>query len=232
MNDTIRLPEDVTQRELVDVVDRLNADSRVDGILCQLPLPEHLSARDVVGRVDPLKDVDGFNEVNVGRLASRDGEPWHVPCTPLGVLELLKREGVTIAGAHAVVIGRSDIVGTPMAALLLRENATVTVCHSQTTDMVSVVRSADIVVSAVGRPGLVKKGWVKPGAVVIDVGITSVPDQSKKAGYRLVGDCDYDDLSQVASAITPVPGGVGPMTVAMLIQNTLRAARRTGEWAV
>lgn len=225
-SETVRLPEDVTQEAMIEVVDRLNADSEVDGILCQLPLPDHLDARTILGRISVDKDVDGFHEVNVGHLAMRAGNPRFVPCTPQGCLELLKREGVTIAGKNAVVLGRSDIVGVPMAMLLLKENATVTICHSRTEDIPSVVRGADILVAAVGRTEMVKKDWIKPGAVVIDVGINSVDDASKKAGYRLVGDCDFKGVSEVASAVTPVPGGVGPMTVAMLIKNTVTSAAR------
>ena len=217
-----KLPADVSQDELLALVDRLNADETVDGILVQLPLPSHIDDQAVLTRVDPAKDVDGFHPVNVGRLST--GLPALVPCTPLGCLVLLQQELGDLAGLDAVVIGRSNIVGKPMAQLLLRASCTVTVAHSRTRDLSAVIRRADIVVAAVGRPELVRGDWLKPGAVVIDVGQERVeqPDGSRK----LLGDVAYDEAAQVAAAITPVPGGVGPMTIAMLMRNTLVAAHR------
>jgi methylenetetrahydrofolate dehydrogenase (NADP+)/methenyltetrahydrofolate cyclohydrolase len=215
-----RLPADTDQASLLALVDRLNADPAVDGILVQLPLPRHIDERAVITRIDPDKDVDGFHPVNAGRLAS--GLPGFVPCTPLGCLMLLKDQRPDLAGLDAVVIGRSNIVGKPMAALLLAESCTVTIAHSKTRDLSSVVRRADVVVAAVGRAQMVKGEWIKPGALVIDVGINRTDD-------GLVGDVDFDGAASVAGAITPVPGGVGPMTIACLMRNTLvSAARRAG----
>ncbi len=212
-----RLPESVSAADLLALVDQLNADDRVDGILVQLPLPRHIDDKAVIAAIDPAKDVDGFHPVNAGRLAV--GETALVPCTPLGCLMLLKDRLGDLSGLDAVVIGRSNIVGKPMAQLLLQENATVTIAHSRTRDLQAVVRRADIVVAAVGRPEMVKGEWLKPGATVIDVGINRIEG-------RLVGDVDYDSASQVAGAITPVPGGVGPMTIAILLRNTLVAAHQ------
>lgn len=212
-----RLPADTGQDMLLALVDRLNADPSVDGILVQLPLPPQIDERAVVTRIDPDKDVDGFHPVNAGRLAS--GLPGFVPCTPLGCLMLLKDQRASLSGLDAVVIGRSNIVGKPMAALLLAESCTVTIAHSKTRDLSSVVRRADIVVAAVGRPQMVKGDWIKPGALVIDVGINRTED-------GLVGDVDFDGAASVAGAITPVPGGVGPMTIACLMRNTLVSAAR------
>ena len=210
-----RLPAAAGEAELLALVARLNADDRVDGILVQLPLPPQIDERKVIGAVDPAKDVDGFHPLNAGRLAV--GEPGLVPCTPLGCLMLLKDRLGDLAGLEAVVVGRSNIVGKPMAQLLLRENATVTIAHSRTRGLPAVVGRADIVVAAVGRPAMIEGGWLKPGATVIDVGINRVDG-------RLVGDVDFESASQVAGAITPVPGGVGPMTIACLLRNTLVAA--------
>jgi methylenetetrahydrofolate dehydrogenase (NADP+)/methenyltetrahydrofolate cyclohydrolase len=219
------LPETATQQELVALVDALNADPSVDGILVQLPLPPQIDERVIISRISPDKDVDGFNPVNAGRLAT--GLHGFVPCTPLGCLRLLQAELGDLSGLDAVVIGRSNIVGKPMALLLLRESCTVTVAHSRTRDLPSVVRKADIVVAAVGRPEMVKGDWLKPGATVIDVGINRLPTDDGKG--RLVGDVDFQSASEVAGAITPVPGGVGPMTIACLIRNTfVSAARREG----
>jgi methylenetetrahydrofolate dehydrogenase (NADP+)/methenyltetrahydrofolate cyclohydrolase len=219
------LPASTSQDELIALVDRLNADPAVDGILVQLPLPEQIDERVIITRVSPDKDVDGFNPVNAGRLAI--GLHGFVPCTPLGCLKLLKDELGDLAGKDAVVIGRSNIVGKPMALLLIRESATVTVAHSRTRDLPDVVRRADIVVAAVGRPEMVRGEWIKPGATVIDVGINRLPTDDGKG--RLVGDVAFDEASEVAAAITPVPGGVGPMTIACLIRNTfVSAARREG----
>jgi len=221
-----QLASTVSEAELLELVGRLNADDSVDGILVQLPLPRHVDSSRVIAAIDPAKDVDGFHPVNAGRLAT--GLDALVPCTPLGCLYLLRQELGDIAGKDAVVIGRSNIVGKPMAMLLIGESATVTVAHSKTHDLPAVVRRADIVVAAVGRPEMVRGDWIKPGAVVIDVGINRVP--AAEAGKtRLVGDVAFAEVVEVASAITPVPGGVGPMTIAMLLRNTLVAAhRRTG----
>ncbi|WP_028969808.1 bifunctional methylenetetrahydrofolate dehydrogenase/methenyltetrahydrofolate cyclohydrolase FolD [Sphingomonas sp. URHD0057] len=220
------LPMITTQGELVALVDRLNDDPAVDGILVQLPLPPQIDERVIITRISPDKDVDGFHPVNAGRLAI--GLHGFVPCTPLGCLKLLQGELGDLAGKDAVVIGRSNIVGKPMALLLLKESCTVTVAHSKTRDLPEVVRRADIVVAAVGRPEMVKGDWIKPGATVIDVGINRLPaDDDGKS--RLVGDVDFNSAAEVAGAITPVPGGVGPMTIACLIRNTfVSAARREG----
>jgi methylenetetrahydrofolate dehydrogenase (NADP+) / methenyltetrahydrofolate cyclohydrolase len=216
------LPETVSQAELLALVAALNADEAVDGILVQLPLPAHIDTAAVIAAIDPDKDVDGFHAINAGRLAT--GQSALVPCTPLGCLHLLKRELGDLAGLDAVVIGRSNIVGKPMALLLLGENATVTLAHSRTHDLAEVVRRADIVVAAVGRAEMVRGDWIKPGAAVVDVGINRVvgPDGTS----RLVGDVAYAEAAEVAGAITPVPGGVGPMTIAMLLRNTVVAAHR------
>ncbi|HEX8642579.1 MAG TPA: bifunctional methylenetetrahydrofolate dehydrogenase/methenyltetrahydrofolate cyclohydrolase FolD [Allosphingosinicella sp.] len=217
-----RLPAGTSEAELLQLVARLNADERVDGILVQLPLPQGIDEKKVIERIDPAKDVDGFHPINAGRLAV--GEEALVPCTPLGCLMLLKDRLGSLAGLEAVVVGRSNIVGKPMAQLLLREHCTVTLAHSRTRDLPGVVRRADIVVAAIGRPEMIKGDWLKPGAVVIDVGISRVP--ADEAGTtRLVGDVDFAGASEVAAAITPVPGGVGPMTIAVLLRNTLVAAR-------
>ena len=216
------LPASTSEAELLDLVNELNADEAVDGILVQLPLPGQIDSDRVIAAIDPDKDVDGFHPINAGRLAT--GLAGLVPCTPLGCLYLLKQEVGSIAGKEAVVIGRSNIVGKPMALLLLGESATVTVAHSRTRDLPNVVRRADIVVAAVGRPQMVQGDWIKPGAVVIDVGINRVPTEDGKS--RLVGDVDFAAASERASAITPVPGGVGPMTIAMLLRNTIVAAHR------
>ena len=216
-----RLPAETKQEALVGLVERLNADEGVDGILVQLPLPDHIHDKAVIAAIDPAKDVDGFNVANVGRLAV--GEAGLVPCTPLGCVMLLKDRLGDLSGLHAVVVGRSNIVGKPMAQLLLNENCTVTIAHSRTRDLNDVVRRADIVVTAVGRAEMIKGDWLKPGATVIDVGINRLPaDEEGKT--RLVGDVDFASACQVAGAITPVPGGVGPMTIAVLLRNTLVAA--------
>lgn len=220
------LPADISQDELLDVVNELARDSNVHGILVQLPLPGHLDAEAILRAVPIEKDIDGFSPLNVGRLSMKNREPMFVPCTPLGCLYLIDSVGTKIEGANAVVLGRSNIVGLPMAFLLLHRNATVTICHSRTRDLPGITRNADILVAAIGRPKFVQADWVKPGATVIDVGINEVPDATKKSGKRLVGDVDFDAVKEVAGAITPVPGGVGPMTIAMLMQNTLTAAQR------
>ena len=219
-----KLPEDTTQETLLALVDQLNADPAVDGILVQLPLPKHLDEQAVVERISPNKDVDGLTPISTGRLAL--GLPGLVPCTPLGSLMLLKDRLGSLSGLNAVVIGRSILVGKPMAQLLLGENCTVTVAHSRTQDLPEVVRRADIVVAAVGRPEMVKADWIKPGATVIDVGINRLPPAEGADKGRLVGDVDFADASTVAGAITPVPGGVGPMTIGVLLRNTIVAAHR------
>jgi methylenetetrahydrofolate dehydrogenase (NADP+)/methenyltetrahydrofolate cyclohydrolase len=218
-----RLPALTTQEDLVALVDRLNADPAVDGILVQLPLPPQIDERVIITRISPDKDVDGFHPVNAGRLAI--GLHGFVPCTPLGCIKLIKGELGELSGKEAVVIGRSNIVGKPVAQLLLRENCTVTIAHSRTRDLADVVRRGDIVVAAVGRPEMVRGGWIKPGATVIDVGINRIPGDEGKS--RLVGDVAFDEVSEVAAAITPVPGGVGPMTIACLIRNTFVSAARS-----
>jgi methylenetetrahydrofolate dehydrogenase (NADP+)/methenyltetrahydrofolate cyclohydrolase len=218
-----KLPADTAEADLLAVVERLNADPTVDGILVQLPLPGHMNEQQVIAAISPDKDVDGFHVTNVGRLST--GLPGFVPCTPLGCLMLLKDRLGSLSGLDAVVIGRSNIVGKPMAQLLLAESCTVTVAHSRTKDLPQVVRRADIVVAAVGRPEMVKADWIKPGATVIDVGINRVP-AAEEGKTRLVGDVDFADVSGVAGAITPVPGGVGPMTIAVLLRNALVAAHR------
>lgn len=219
------LPADVSQEELEDLIRKLNADPKVHGILVQLPLPSHLDEERVLSLISIEKDVDGFSPLNLGRLAQKGREPLFVPCTPYGCIYLLKEVGVQIAGANAVVLGRSNIVGMPAALLLIKENATVTVVHSKTKDIPSVLRNADIIIAAIGRAQMVRGDWIKPGAAVIDVGINSKPDPTKKSGYRLVGDVNFEEAKEVAGFITPVPGGVGPMTIAMLMKNTLRAAQ-------
>jgi len=218
------VPEDVSQEDLEKLVKDLNADPKVHGILVQLPLPDHLDEERVLNLINIEKDVDGFSPLNIGRLAQKGREPLFVPCTPYGCIYLLKEVGVEISGANAVVLGRSNIVGMPAALLLVKENATVTVCHSRTKDIADVVRQADILIAAIGRTEMVQGDWIKPGAAIIDVGMNSKPDATKKKGYRLVGDVDFEAAKEVAGFITPVPGGVGPMTIAMLMNNTLRAA--------
>ncbi|HWU71927.1 MAG TPA: bifunctional methylenetetrahydrofolate dehydrogenase/methenyltetrahydrofolate cyclohydrolase FolD [Sphingomonas sp.] len=219
-----KLSAHTSQDDLLALVDQLNADPAVDGILVQLPLPGHIDERAVITRIDPDKDVDGFHPVNAGRLAT--GLEGFVPCTPLGCLMLLKDQLSDLAGLDAVVIGRSNIVGKPMAQLLVKESCTVTVAHSKTRDLSSVVKRADIVVAAVGRPEMVKGEWIKLGAMVIDVGINREPAQSGGSNGRLVGDVDFAGALSVAGAITPVPGGVGPMTIAVLLRNTMISAHR------
>ena len=226
----ITLPEDTPEDELLGVVAGLNADPEIHGVLVQLPLPARIDEIKVLSAIDPAKDVDGFHPVNVGRLASGDLDAL-APCTPSGVTEMLLRSGNDPAGKHAVVVGRSNLVGRPMAALLLRKapggNATVTVAHSRTPDLGAVTRGADILIVAIGQPDLIRGDMVKPGAVVIDVGINRVDDDTRERGYRLTGDVAYDEVREVASAISPVPGGVGPMTIAMLLSNTVVAAVRS-----
>ncbi|HEX7023643.1 MAG TPA: bifunctional methylenetetrahydrofolate dehydrogenase/methenyltetrahydrofolate cyclohydrolase FolD [Gemmatimonadales bacterium] len=228
LSETVRLPGTCSEAELLAVVDRLNADPTIHGFLIQLPLPKHIDAEKILERIAPAKDVDGFHPVNVGRLSLGDRTAFR-PATPFGVQQMLIRSGIETKGAHAVIVGRSNIVGKPMASLFLLDapggNATVTVCHSRSRDLPALTRQADILVVAIGKPAFVTRDMVRPGAVVVDVGINRVPDASHPRGYRIVGDVDYGPVSEVASAITPVPGGVGKMTIAMLLMNTLQAAR-------
>ena len=223
--ETIRRPATISQDELVEIVDTLNADPAVHGILVQMPLPKHMDSEAVLRRIRPDKDVDGFHPVNVGKLSIGEKDGF-APCTPAGVLYMLQASGVKTAGAHCVVIGRSNIVGKPMASLMVQSgvDSTVTICHSRTKDLAAHTRRADILIAAVGKAQMVTADMVKPGAVVIDVGMNRIPDATKKSGTRLVGDVAFDEVRQVASLITPVPGGVGKMTIAMLMSNTVRAA--------
>ena len=222
------LPADTHQEKIEGLIRDLNQDSKVHGILVQLPLPKNLDEEQILNSVALEKDVDGFHPINIGRLAQKGREPLAVPCTPAGVIYLLKTVLPSLEGKHAVVLGRSNIVGMPVSLLLVRENATVTICHSKTANLPAVVREADILVAATGKPEMVRGDWLKPGAVVIDVGVNRVEDPSKDRGYRLVGDVAFEEACEVASAVTPVPGGVGPMTIAMLLRNTLNAAERLG----
>jgi len=221
------VPETISQEELLKIVKELNNDPKIHGLIVQLPLPSHIDEVTILDAVDYAKDIDGFHPLNMGALAMKGREPKFVSCTPKGCIELLDRSGVNLDGKNVVVIGRSNIVGVPAALLCLKKNATVTICHSRTTDLPGEVRKADVIIAAVGKALMVKKDWVKPGAVVIDVGMNALDDPTRKLGYRLVGDVDYNEVKEVASLITPVPGGVGPMTVAMLLQNTLTAAKRS-----
>lgn len=222
----IDLPEDVHEAELIRKVHELNANPNVHGILVQLPLPKHINEEKVLSEISLEKDVDGFHPLNIGKLAMKGRDPLFLPCTPKGCLELLFRSGVAIKGKKAVVVGRSNIVGLPVSLLLLKEDATVTIVHSRTEEPERIIREADIVIAAAGQPMMIKGSWIKPGAAVIDVGTNAVDDPSKKSGYRLVGDVDFEEASKVAGWLTPVPGGVGPLTVAMLLKNTLVGAKR------
>lgn len=229
-SDDNRLPADTSQEDLLALVREKNNDPKIHGILVQLPLPRHIDENEILLAIDPGKDVDGFHPVNVGKMVV--GEKAFMPCTPHGVIQMLARSGVQTKGAHAVVVGRSNIVGKPVANMLLQKkenaNATVTICHTGTKDMASFTRQADILVVAAGRPNTITADMVKKGAVVIDVGVNRVEDDTKKAGFRLVGDVDFDGVKEVASMITPVPGGVGPMTITMLLYNTLESAKMRG----
>jgi methylenetetrahydrofolate dehydrogenase (NADP+) / methenyltetrahydrofolate cyclohydrolase len=220
-----QLPATSSQQEVEKLVAELNADPRVNGILVQLPLPSGLDEERVLNTISLEKDVDGFHPVNIGRLAQKGRDPLFIPCTPAGVIFLLEEMGTKLQGANAVVLGRSNIVGMPVALLLVRANATVTICHSRTQDLPGVIRRADVLVAAVGQPEMVRGDWIKPGAIVIDVGVNRVEDPGLEKGYRLVGDVAFNEAVEVAGAITPVPGGVGPMTIAMLLKNTVTAAR-------
>ncbi len=223
-----RLPEETTEKELLDVVNYLNNDDEVDGFIVQLPLPKHISEEKVINTIRPEKDVDGFTPINVGNMVL--GKPAYISATPFGIMELLKNYGIELEGKHVVVLGRSNIVGRPVSILLSQKlphaNATVTVCHSRTKNLADITRQADVLVCAIGVPQFVKAGMVKEGVVVIDVGMHRLPDESKQKGYRLVGDVAFDEVSKKASYITPVPGGVGPMTIAMLLKNTLLAHKK------
>lgn len=225
----VDLPEQVLESELIGKVHELNALPDVHGILVQLPLPKHINEEKVLSEISLEKDVDGFHPLNIGKLAMKGREPLFLPCTPKGCLELLSRSGISVKGKKAVVVGRSNIVGLPVALLLLKADATVTVVHSHTQDPESIIRDADIVIAAAGQAMMIKGSWIKPGAAVIDVGTNAVNDPSKKSGYRLVGDVDFQEACKVAGWVTPVPGGVGPMTVAMLLKNTLDGAKRVIE---
>lgn len=230
-SDTITMSADTSEAELLSVIQRLNADDNVHGILVQLPLPDQINEQRVLHSIRPDKDVDGFHPENVGKVSIGDPTGFR-PATPYGVQQMLIRSGVDPSGQHVVIVGRSNIVGRPMAALLLHKgkggNATVTVCHSRTRDLPTITRQADILIAAIGQPAFVKGDWIRPGAVVIDVGVNRVDDPTTKKGYRLVGDVDFEAAKSLASAITPVPGGVGPMTITMLLYNTVQAAR---QWA-
>ena len=223
---SVHLPEDTSEEDLLKLIDELNKDDSVHGILVQLPLPKHINEDKVIMAISPDKDVDGFHPVSVGNLMI--GRPGFLPCTPHGIIVLLQRAGIETKGKHAVVIGRSNIVGKPVSILLARKdvNCTVTMCHTGTVNMAEITKQADILVVASGHPHTLTKDMVKPGVVIIDVGVNRSPDATKKKGFRLIGDCDFDDLKETASFITPVPGGVGPMTIAMLMQNTLESAER------
>jgi 5,10-methylene-tetrahydrofolate dehydrogenase/methenyl tetrahydrofolate cyclohydrolase len=220
------LPASTPQAEIMELVGKLNADPKVHGILVQLPLPSGIEEEDVLRLIDVEKDVDGFHPLNLGRLAQKGRDPYFTPCTPAGIIELLKRAGAELSGARAVILGRSNIVGMPVSLLLVKENATITICHSRTKDLSEEVRKADVLIAAIGRAEMVRGDWIKPGAYVIDVGVNRVDDETRERGYRLTGDVAFEEALEVAGAITPVPGGVGPMTIAILLQNTLRAAER------
>jgi methylenetetrahydrofolate dehydrogenase (NADP+)/methenyltetrahydrofolate cyclohydrolase len=219
------LQPDASQEEVENLVKELNANPLVNGILVQLPLPKHLDEESVLRTISVEKDIDGFHPINIGRLAQKGREPLFVPCTPDGCMYLLEHTGIQFEGANAVVLGRSNIVGMPAALLLVKRNATVTICHSRTKNLADICASADILIAAVGRVEMVKKDWVKPGAAVIDVGTHRIEDASKEKGYYLTGDVAFDEVKEVAGAISPSPGGVGPMTIAMLMRNTVRAAK-------
>ena len=222
----INLPADISQQKIEGMISNLANDTKIHGILVQLPLPLGLDDERILNAVPLEKDVDGFHPVNIGRLAQKGRQPLFTPCTPSGIMYLLKKYTTTLEGKRAVIIGRSNIVGMPVSLLLLRENATVTICHSRTKDLPLIAKEADILVAAIGKPEMVKGSWIKPGAVVIDVGVNRVEDSRRKRGYRLVGDVAFEEAVKVASAITPVPGGVGPLTIAMLMKNTLTAVNR------
>ena len=223
---SVKLPENTSEEELLNIIHTLNDDASVHGILVQLPLPAHINEEKIILAIKPEKDVDGFHPMNVGNLAI--GKKAYLPCTPHGIVVLLEKMGIPTSGKNAVIIGRSNIVGKPLALLLLRKeiNCTVTICHTGTKNIAEIARQADILIAATGKVHTVTRDMVKPGAVVIDVGVNRIPDSSKKSGFRLVGDCDFEDIKEIASYITPVPGGVGPMTIALLMMNTVESAER------
>ncbi len=227
-SDDNRLPADTTQKDLIDLINRMNSDPKINGILVQLPLPKHLDESEVLLAIDPDKDVDGFHPTNIGKMVA--GQAAFLPCTPHGVIQLLQRSGVKIEGSHVVIVGRSNIVGKPVANMLIQKNksgnATVTVCHTRTKDLAHHTRQADIIIAAAGRPNTITADMVKDGVVVIDVGVNRVEDKTAKRGYRLVGDVDFEAIKEKASLITPVPGGVGPMTITMLLYNTVESAKK------
>ena len=218
------LPADAPESEVIALIRGLNQDPAVHGILVQLPLPAGFDEEKILSAISLEKDVDGIHPINIGRLAQKGREPLFVPCTPAGIMVMLAEAGAKLSGSNAVILGRSNIVGMPISLLLVKANATVTICHSRTADLPGEIRRADIIIAAIGQAEMVKASWVKPGAIVIDVGINRVPDASKKRGYRIVGDVAFEEVEAVAGAISPVPGGVGPMTIAMLLSNTLHAA--------
>jgi methylenetetrahydrofolate dehydrogenase (NADP+) / methenyltetrahydrofolate cyclohydrolase len=227
-SDDNRLPANITQKDLIGLINKMNADPKINGILVQLPLPKHLNEGEVLLAISPDKDVDGFHPTNIGKMVA--GQPAFLPCTPHGVIKLLQRNGVKIEGAYVVIVGRSNIVGKPIANMLIQKspsgNATVTVCHTKTKDLASHTRQADIIIAAAGRPNTITADMVKDGVVVIDVGVNRIKDASKKSGFRLAGDVDFEAVKEKASLITPVPGGVGPMTITMLLYNTTESAKR------
>ena len=226
-NISFELPAEISQAELEALIAELNEREDVSGILLQLPLPKHLDEEALLATIKLTKDVDGFNPINIGRIALRGLDPVFVPCTPAGIMEMLHEYGAQLEGANAVVVGRSNIVGMPVSLLLTKANATVTICHSKTKNLADITREADILIAAIGKAEFITADMDKPGAYVIDVGINSIDDPSRKSGYRLVGDVAYDEVAEIAGAITPVPGGVGPMTIAMLLKNTMRALELT-----
>jgi methylenetetrahydrofolate dehydrogenase (NADP+)/methenyltetrahydrofolate cyclohydrolase len=230
-SDDNRLPAQTSQNDLITLIKKMNADPKINGILVQLPLPKHLNEAQVLMTISPDKDVDGFHPTNVGRMVV--GEKAFLPCTPHGVIQLLIRSGVTIDGSHVVIVGRSNIVGKPLANMLIQKsptgNATVTICHTRTKNLAGFTKQADIVIAAAGRPNTITADMIKPGAVVIDVGVNRVDDETKKSGYRLVGDVDFENVKEKAGLITPVPGGVGPMTITMLLYNTVESAKRSAD---
>jgi methylenetetrahydrofolate dehydrogenase (NADP+)/methenyltetrahydrofolate cyclohydrolase len=227
-SDDNRLPANTTQQDLIALINRMNADPKINGILVQLPLPKHLDESEVLLAINPDKDVDGFHPTNIGKMVA--GQAAFLPCTPHGVIQLLQRSGVKIEGSHVVIVGRSNIVGKPVANMLIQKNkngnATVTVCHTRTADLAHHTRQADIIIAAAGRPNTITADMVKDGVVVIDVGVNRIKDASKKSGFRLAGDVDFEKVKEKASLITPVPGGVGPMTITMLLYNTVESAKR------
>lgn len=227
-SDDNRLPADTTQQDLIALINRMNTDPKINGILIQLPLPKHLDESEVLLAINPDKDVDGFHPTNIGKMVA--GQPAFLPCTPHGVIKLLLRSGVKIEGSHVVIVGRSNIVGKPLANMLIQKNkggnATVTVCHTRTADLAYHTRQADIIIAAAGRPNTITADMVKDGVVVIDVGVNRIEDKAAKKGYRLVGDVDFEAVQEKASLITPVPGGVGPMTITMLLYNTVESAKK------